>query len=64
MGCVYSQLAVEGKVEPETVRLYLTLSEAVRELVHAYFRLTQPLYFDYTHLVCRTALDGKYSDVL
>ena len=45
-------------MDAESVRLYLELSENSLELVQKYFNLTKPLYFDYTHLVCRTALDG------
>ena len=41
------------------MRLYLHKSEASREMVHRYFDLDGELYFAYTHLVCRTALDGE-----
>ena len=41
----------------DDVRLYLEASEAAKEFVGRYF--DKELYFDYTHLVCRTALDGN-----
>ena len=41
----------------DDVRLYLQASEAAKEFVGQYF--DKELYFDYTHLVCRTALDGN-----
>ena len=40
------------------------MSEKGRHLVETYFDLKEPLYFDYTHLVCRTALDGKMSRII
>ena len=39
------------------MRLYLEVTEAAKDLVGRYF--DKDLYFDYTHLVCRTALDGN-----
>jgi len=51
------QLAAEQKVKVDDVRLYLDASEAAKEFVGRYFN--KELYFDYTHLVCRTALDGN-----
>jgi len=51
------QLATDEKVRLDDVRLYLDASEAAKEFVGHYFGKT--LYFDYTHLVCRTALDGN-----
>ena len=53
------QLAREKKVTKKAARLFLDMSEKGRHLVETYFDLKEPLYFDYTHLVCRTALDGK-----
>jgi len=49
------QLATARKVSWEDVRLYVEASEAAKEFVGRYF--DRQLYFDYTHLVCRTALD-------
>ena len=43
------------------MRLYLQASEAAKEFVGQYF--DKELYFDYTHLVCRTALDGTVAVV-
>ncbi|KAL4225364.1 procollagen-proline 3-dioxygenase [Mactra antiquata] len=51
------QLMQEKVVSASTVQLLLDVSEHSRLLVEKYFNLTKPLYFDYTHLVCRTALD-------
>ena len=49
------QLARKGEVPVEAALLYYELSERVRQQVQAYFKLDR-LFFDYTHLVCRTAL--------
>jgi hypothetical protein len=54
------QLVKERTVLPETLHLFLDASEHSRLLVEKYLNLTRPLYFDYTHLVCRTAVDGKF----
>ena len=43
-------------VTPSQVELYLELSERARNYVEKYFNLKKKLYFDFTHLVCRTAL--------
>ena len=51
------QLATEQKVKLEHARLYLDASEAMKEFTGRYFG--KELYFDYTHLVCRTALNGN-----
>jgi len=51
------QLATDQKVKVEDVRLYLDATEAAKEFVGHYFN--KKIYFDYTHLVCRTALDGN-----
>ncbi|XP_033909331.3 prolyl 3-hydroxylase 1 [Acipenser ruthenus] len=53
------KLAQEGKVPLKSVRLYHDLSEKVRKVLESYFRLETPLYFSYTHLVCRSAIDEK-----
>nr|XP_026691137.1 leprecan protein isoform X3 [Ciona intestinalis] len=54
-----AKLAEKGKVPPQTAALYYKLSEEARLQVKMYFKLTQELYFDYTHLVCRTTVKGK-----
>ncbi|XP_041366654.1 prolyl 3-hydroxylase 2-like isoform X2 [Gigantopelta aegis] len=51
------KLAFSELVPATSVQLFLDLSEKVRLYVEKYFNLSRPLYFDYTHLVCRTALD-------
>ncbi len=57
---VYTQqLMQQNKVSTSVVQLYLDVAEKGRQLVETYFNLKTPLYFDFTHLVCRTALDGK-----
>ncbi|XP_024880411.1 prolyl 3-hydroxylase 2-like isoform X2 [Temnothorax curvispinosus] len=45
-----------GLTKPELLRLFLQRTEAARNHVERYFDLDRPLYFTYTHLVCRTAL--------
>ncbi|XP_021368340.1 prolyl 3-hydroxylase 1-like isoform X2 [Mizuhopecten yessoensis] len=52
------KLAKSGAVSKESVELYLSASERSRLFVEKFFNLTKPLYFDYTHLVCRTAVEG------
>ncbi|XP_039250606.2 prolyl 3-hydroxylase 2-like [Styela clava] len=49
-----ANLAKEGILPLSTAILYRDLSEKVRAQVQAYFNLPH-LYFDYTHLVCRTS---------
>lgn len=53
------QLGQEGKVPLKSARLFADLSEKVRKILESYFKLETPLYFSYTHLVCRSAIDGK-----
>ncbi|XP_041130660.1 prolyl 3-hydroxylase 1-like [Polyodon spathula] len=53
------KLAQEGKVPLKSARLYHDLSEKVRKVLESYFHLETPLYFSYTHLVCRSAIDEK-----
>ncbi|CAG5120358.1 unnamed protein product [Candidula unifasciata] len=56
-----AKLAQQNTISPFGLRAFLELSEKSRLLVENYFNLTKPLYFDYTHLVCRTAV-GDNSD--
>lgn len=49
-----------GLMKPELLKLFLQRTEAVRDHVERYFDLDRPLYFTYTHLVCRTALFGNF----
>lgn len=43
----------------KSARLFFDMSEKVRGVLESYFRLDSPLYFSYSHLVCRSAIDGK-----
>ncbi|XP_050411166.1 prolyl 3-hydroxylase 1-like [Patella vulgata] len=52
-------LAHLRKINKEEVNLFLDLAEKARLMVEKYFNLTRPLYFDFTHLVCRTAIELK-----
>lgn len=42
-----------------SARLFFDMSEKVRSILESYFRLDTPLYFSYSHLVCRSAIDGE-----
>lgn len=53
------QLGQEGKVPLKSARLFFDLSEKVKKVLESHFRLDTPLYFSYSHLVCRSAIDGK-----
>ena len=53
------QEVVEGTLTHDQAELYLDASEKVRRFLNDYLNLKFPLYYHYTHLVCRTALDGK-----
>ncbi|CAH1786500.1 unnamed protein product, partial [Owenia fusiformis] len=53
-----AQLAQNADVDPEWVQLYLDVADKARDLARKYFVGDKPLYFDFTHLVCRTALEG------
>ncbi|XP_053432264.1 prolyl 3-hydroxylase 1 isoform X1 [Nycticebus coucang] len=50
------QLGQEGKVPLQSAHLYYNVTEKVRRVIESYFRLDSPLYFSYSHLVCRTAI--------
>lgn len=52
------QLVYLGLIEVDMLDLYLNLSEMGRDYLERYFNLKTELYFTYTHLVCRTALNG------
>ena len=45
----------------EEVELYFKLSEKVRHFTEDYFQLDTPLYFSYSHLVCRTSVMGEFN---
>ena len=53
------QEVIEGTLSRDQAELYLDASEKVRHFLNDYLNLKYPLYYHYTHLVCRTALDGK-----
>ena len=55
--CIF-QLVYLGLIEVDVLDLYLNLSEMGRDYLERYFNLKTELYFTYTHLVCRTALNG------
>ena len=52
------QLVSGGELGATGLALLMDLSENARLLVERHLHLPRPLYFDYTHLVCRTALPG------
>ncbi|KAK3102772.1 hypothetical protein FSP39_013837 [Pinctada imbricata] len=54
-----SKLAYVEAINKKWAELYLSASEKGRLLVEKYFNLTRPIYFDYTHLVCRRAVEGE-----
>ncbi|XP_041639932.1 prolyl 3-hydroxylase 1 [Cheilinus undulatus] len=56
------KLGQEGKVPLKSARLFFDLSEKVKKVLESYFRLDTPLYFSYSHLVCRSAIDEKQED--
>ncbi|XP_072282035.1 prolyl 3-hydroxylase 1 [Pyxicephalus adspersus] len=56
------KLGQEGKVPLRSAHLYYNVTDKVRRLVESYFRLENPLYFSYSHLVCRTAIEEKQAD--
>ncbi|XP_076114244.1 prolyl 3-hydroxylase 1-like isoform X1 [Mytilus galloprovincialis] len=56
------ELVHVGVISKKDAQLFLDASDYGRLLVEKYFNLTQPLHFDYTHLVCRTAVEGSQED--
>ncbi|XP_019396904.1 PREDICTED: prolyl 3-hydroxylase 1 [Crocodylus porosus] len=56
------RLGQEHKVPVRSAWLYYNVTEKVRRLMESYFRLDTPLYFSYSHLVCRTAIEDKQED--
>lgn len=60
---LFSQFGQEGKVPLKSSRLFFDSSEKVRKVLESYFRLETPLYFSYSHLVCRSAIDGESGGV-
>ena len=53
------QLARAGAVGSQGAKLLLEVSERVRTLTQAYFSPERPLHLSFTHLVCRSAIEGN-----
>ncbi|KAK3603209.1 hypothetical protein CHS0354_036136 [Potamilus streckersoni] len=53
-----SKLVQQKAISVNVVQLALDISEMSRLMVEKFLNLSRPLYFDYTHLVCRTAKEG------
>ncbi|TSU49978.1 Prolyl 3-hydroxylase 1 [Bagarius yarrelli] len=56
------KLGQEGVLPLKSARLFFDISEKVRRVVESYFSLQSPLYFSYSHLVCRSAIEEKQED--
>nr|XP_020026617.1 prolyl 3-hydroxylase 1 isoform X2 [Castor canadensis] len=56
------KLGQEGKVPLQSAHLYYNVTEKVRRVMESYFRLDTPLYFSYSHLVCRTAIEEAQTE--
>lgn len=56
------QFGYEGRVPLKSARLFYDISEKARKIVESYFMLNSTLYFSYTHMVCRTALSGRFPE--
>uniref|UniRef100_A0A8C5KCM3 procollagen-proline 3-dioxygenase n=1 Tax=Jaculus jaculus TaxID=51337 RepID=A0A8C5KCM3_JACJA len=56
------KLGQEGKVPLQSAHLYYNVTEKVRRVMESYFRLETPLYFSYSHLVCRTAIEESQAE--
>ncbi|XP_056130404.1 prolyl 3-hydroxylase 1 [Lampris incognitus] len=56
------KLGQEGKVPLKSARLFFDLSEKVRKIVESFFHLNTTLYFSYSHLVCRSAIEEKQEE--
>ncbi|KAL3842117.1 hypothetical protein ACJMK2_020168 [Sinanodonta woodiana] len=57
-----SKLVQQKAVSMNIVQLALDISEMSRLLVEKFLNLSHPLYFEYTHLVCRTAKEANEKD--
>ncbi|XP_067898933.1 prolyl 3-hydroxylase 2 isoform X2 [Heterodontus francisci] len=49
----------EGRIPLHRAQLFYNVSEKARKIIQSYFMLNSTLYFSYTHLVCRTAIEGQ-----
>lgn len=56
------KLGQEGKVPLKSARLFFEVSEKVKKTLESYFSVKSPLYFSYSHLVCRSAIEEKQED--
>ncbi|XP_030634144.1 prolyl 3-hydroxylase 1 [Chanos chanos] len=56
------KLGQEGVVPLKSAHLFFNVSEKIRKVIESYFQLESPLYFSYTHLVCRAAIEDKQED--
>ncbi|KAK2101538.1 Prolyl 3-hydroxylase 3 [Saguinus oedipus] len=54
-----AQLARSGTIGSQGAKLLLEVSERVRTLTQAYFSPERPLHLSFTHLVCRSAIEGE-----
>lgn len=62
LGFLLFQFGYEGRVPLKSARLFYDISEKARKIVESYFMLNSTLYFSYTHMVCRTALSGRFPE--
>ncbi|NXY82517.1 P3H3 hydroxylase, partial [Alcedo cyanopectus] len=53
------QLAQNGNVDWRDTKLLLQASEKSRRIIESYFTPGKKLYFSFTHLVCRTAVEEE-----
>ncbi|NWX92320.1 P3H3 hydroxylase, partial [Nothoprocta pentlandii] len=53
------QLAQNGDVDWKDAKLLLQASEKSRKIIESYFTPGKKLHFSFTHLVCRTAVEGE-----
>uniref|UniRef100_A0A8C5MTQ6 procollagen-proline 3-dioxygenase n=1 Tax=Leptobrachium leishanense TaxID=445787 RepID=A0A8C5MTQ6_9ANUR len=56
------KLGQERKVPLKSAYLYYNVTDKVRRVMESYFRLDTPLYFSYSHLVCRSAIEDKQKE--
>ncbi|MGH0119751.1 UNVERIFIED_CONTAM: hypothetical protein FKN15_025630 [Acipenser sinensis] len=54
------RLSQEGSVSQSDARLFFDAGERARLLLQSYFNSPSPLYFSFTHLVCRAAVPVEY----
>ncbi|KAK1168406.1 prolyl 3-hydroxylase 2-like [Acipenser oxyrinchus oxyrinchus] len=55
------QYGYDGRIPLKSAQLFYEVSEKARRTIESYFMLNSTLYFSYTHLVCRTAIQGQQS---